>query len=215
MRIYLPRGRAALAVVALAVALVWLLVGVGAYYVLLSPDTIETEQASNEEDSEASEEEDSEASEEEDSEASEEEDTTASEEEDSEASEEEDTTASDEETVTRIEVVYVAEEPNSASSPASDTAPAPATKRSSQQGEMMEPEYMDPKQNEWQAKGYQTTDPNAPFYHPPSGPCLGQCTNAEGKNNADLQSEALQSIPQRQATPSGASESGKVVPKVR
>ena len=199
MRIYLPRGRAALAVVALAVALVWLLVGVGAYYVLLSPDTIETEQASNEEDSEASEEED----------------TTASEEEDSEASEEEDTTASDEETVTRIEVVYVAEEPNSASSPASDTAPAPATKRSSQQGEMMEPEYMDPKQNEWQAKGYQTTDPNAPFYHPPSGPCLGQCTNAEGKNNADLQSEALQSIPQRQATPSGASESGKVVPKVR
>ncbi len=73
MRIYLPRGRAALAVVVLAVALVWLLVGIGAYYVLLSPDTIETQQASKEEDSEASE-----ASEEEDTTASEEEDTTAS-----------------------------------------------------------------------------------------------------------------------------------------
>ncbi len=80
---------------------------------------------------------------------------------------------------------------------------------------MIEPEYMDPKPNEWQAKGYQTTDPDAPFYHPPSGPCLGQCTNAEGKNNADLQSEALQSIPQSQATPSSTSDRGKVVPKVR
>jgi hypothetical protein len=167
----------------LAVAFVWLLVGVGAYYVLLSPDTIETEQASGEEDTEAS--------------------------------EKEDTEASEEKTVTRIEVVYVAEEPNSTSSPTPTPtpAPAPATKRSSQQGEMIEAEYMDPKPNEWQAKGYQTTDPDAPFYHPPSGPCLGQCTDAEGKNNADLQSEALQSSPQRQATPSGAPERGKVVPK--
>jgi hypothetical protein len=177
----------------LAVAFVWLLVGVGAYYVLLSPDTIETEQASEEEYSEASGEEDTEAS------------------------EKEDTEPSEKETVTRIEVVYVAEEPNFTSSPTPAPAPAPAptpaTKRSSQQGEMIEAEYMDPKPNEWQARGYQTTDPDAPFYHPPSGPCLGQCTNAEGKNNADLQSEALQSSPQRQATPSGAPERGKVVPK--
>jgi hypothetical protein len=59
----------------------------------------------------------------------------------------------------------------------------------------------------------QTTDPDGPYYHPPQGPCLGQCTDAQGRDNADLQSEALQSSPLWQAAPSGAPERGKVVPR--
>jgi hypothetical protein len=193
MRIYRPHQRTALAVAAAIVLVVILLVGVGAYYALLPQDTIETEQAREEKDIEVSDEEEEEEGEQEREEEEERED----------------------EKVTRAEVVYVAQEPSSASGAASEasaptTASDPATERHSQQGEMMESVYMDPKPNEWQAQGYQTTDPDAPFYHPPSGPCLGQCIKAEGKNNADLQSEWMQSSPQMQAAPSGVAQEGKL-----
>src|SRR5215218_670345 len=46
---------------------------------------------------------------------------------------------------------------------------------------------------------WQTTDPDAPYYHPPQGPCLGQCTDAYGRNNADIQGEFMRMSPEEKA----------------
>ena len=100
------------------------------------------------------------------------------------AEEEEEVANTEEETaVTCVKVVYM--------------EPEPAAKP--QEGQLMEPIYMDPKLNEWQAKGYQTTHSEASFYPPPSGLCLGSCTNAEGKNNADIQGAWMQMSPEEKA----------------
>lgn len=45
----------------------------------------------------------------------------------------------------------------------------------------------------------QTTDPEGPYYHPPQGPCLGQCTDAYGRSSADLQSEWARMSPEEKA----------------
>jgi hypothetical protein len=50
------------------------------------------------------------------------------------------------------------------------------------------------KQPQWQ-----TTDPEGPYYHPPQGPCLGQCTDAQGRNNADIQGAWMQMSPEEKA----------------
>lgn len=50
---------------------------------------------------------------------------------------------------------------------------------------------LDPGVEAPQAPTPQSTDPNGPYYRPPSGPCLGQCTDAQGRNNAEIQTEAL------------------------
>jgi len=42
----------------------------------------------------------------------------------------------------------------------------------------------------------QTTDPEGPYDHPPQGPCLGQCTDAYGRNNADIQGEWMRMSPE-------------------
>jgi hypothetical protein len=46
---------------------------------------------------------------------------------------------------------------------------------------------------------WQTSDPDAPYYHPPQGPCLGQCTDAYGRNNADIQGEFMRMSPEEKA----------------
>jgi hypothetical protein len=46
---------------------------------------------------------------------------------------------------------------------------------------------------------WQTSDPDGPYYHPPQGPCLGQCTDAAGRNNADIQGEWMQMSPEEKA----------------
>jgi hypothetical protein len=46
---------------------------------------------------------------------------------------------------------------------------------------------------------WQTTDPEGPYYHPPQGPCLGQCTDAAGRDNADIQGEWMQMSPEEKA----------------
>jgi hypothetical protein len=46
---------------------------------------------------------------------------------------------------------------------------------------------------------WQTTDPEGPYYHPPQGPCLGQCTDADGRNNADIQGEWMRMSPEEKA----------------
>jgi hypothetical protein len=51
-----------------------------------------------------------------------------------------------------------------------------------------------PTQPQWQ-----TTDPNGPYYRPPQGPCLGQCTDAYGRNNADIQGAWMQMSPEEKA----------------
>jgi hypothetical protein len=46
---------------------------------------------------------------------------------------------------------------------------------------------------------WQTTDPDGPYYRPPQGPCLGQCTDAYGRNNADIQGEWMRMSPEEKA----------------
>jgi len=46
---------------------------------------------------------------------------------------------------------------------------------------------------------WQTSDPEGSYYHPPKGPCLGQCTDAYGRNNADIQGEWMQMSPEEKA----------------
>jgi len=46
---------------------------------------------------------------------------------------------------------------------------------------------------------WQTSDPEGPYYHPPQGPCLGQCTDAYGRNNADIQGEFMRMSPEEKA----------------
>ena len=46
---------------------------------------------------------------------------------------------------------------------------------------------------------WQTTDPDGPYYHPPQGPCLGQCTDAAGRDTADIQGEWMQMSPEEKA----------------
>ena len=50
------------------------------------------------------------------------------------------------------------------------------------------------KQPQWQ-----TTDPDGPNYHPPQDPCLGQCTDAQGRDNADIQGTWMQMSPEEKA----------------
>ena len=45
----------------------------------------------------------------------------------------------------------------------------------------------------------QTTDPDGPYYQPPEGPCLGQCTDAYGRDNADIQGEWMRMSPEEKA----------------
>src|SRR5829696_2317680 len=46
---------------------------------------------------------------------------------------------------------------------------------------------------------WQTSDPEGPYYHPPQGPCLGQCTDSYGRNNADIQGEWMRMSPEEKA----------------
>ena len=39
--------------------------------------------------------------------------------------------------------------------------------------------------------GTQSTNPEAPYYRPASGPCYGMCTNERGENNAEIQMRHL------------------------
>jgi len=47
---------------------------------------------------------------------------------------------------------------------------------------------------------WQTTDPDGPYYHPPQGPCFGQCTDAYGRDTADIQGEWMRMSPEEKAT---------------
>jgi hypothetical protein len=41
------------------------------------------------------------------------------------------------------------------------------------------------------APAYQSVDPNAPYYRPANGPCVGACTDAYGRDNAQIQADNL------------------------
>lgn len=60
-----------------------------------------------------------------------------------------------------------------------------------EEANLREQEILAPEVEVPRAPTYQSTDPNGPYYRPPSGPCLGQCTDAYGRNNAEIQTEAL------------------------
>lgn len=60
-----------------------------------------------------------------------------------------------------------------------------------EEANLREQEILAPEVEVPRAPTYQSTDPDGPYYRPPEGPCLGQCTDAYGRNNAEIQTDAL------------------------